>query len=373
MSPNAGPQKAGTGVARLLRRLAADESGLKGPEGATTLVAFIFVASVFAYVIVYAGFLTSDLSKDAVEAGLREASGGFVQTSRMVGYGVPEDILSTGDTPWTNAAPNVSSTAGIEKQSRGAGSAELVVSSAFTTGLVAYQDRAGTVDLSDHTQLRIRVRSSTSTVEGQLRIVLDEDPGCASPDVRIDLPALARETWTLVTAAIAGSDGLAPAAVSDKDAIRCVGLEVASDLSGFEDTTVHLDDVVGSGEVTRLLFTVTAPGQGEPIDLEPPADRDGDGVADGDGAHDLVISYFDRNQLVRDLHWSAVFLGADNGDRSLDPGEQAEITVFLAALEDATPLTGDEVFSLELKPALGSVVTLRRKTPLIIDRVITFE
>ena len=76
---------------------------------------------------------------------------------------------------------------------------------------------------------------------------------------------------------------------------------------------------------------------------------------------------------TRDLFWSAVFLGVDDEDGLLEVGERAEITVFLQGLADGTPLTNDEIFSLELKPAQGSALTLRRITPFTIDPVMTLD
>jgi archaellin len=359
---------------KLAARLAADQSGFNGPQTAVILTVFIIAGSIFAYVLIGFSFSSNEQTEETVHLGLNEASSILGRTSGMIGHGVTAEILATGDTPWTAAKPSaVSSTVARVERKRGAGSAELFVRKAFNTGLVAFENRAGVVDLSDQTQLRLWVRSTTTTAEGQLEIVLDEDPGCESPDAHAFLPALPADDWTLVTAAITLSDGVVSASNSSKDAVTCIGLGIRSDLTTLDDVTIHLDELAGAGEITRLVFDITAPTEGEPIDLAPPVDSDGNGLADPDGGHAFVVSYYDRNQSTRDLFWSAVFLGVDDEDGLLEVGERAEITVFLQGLADGTPLTNDEIFSLELKPAQGSALTLRRITPFTIDPVMTLD
>ena len=347
-------------------------------ETATILTAFIVVASLFAYSLASAGVFSSLKRQEAVKAGLAYVSATLAQTSGLVGHGITDDILATGDTRWVAAAAAVTSTVDTADKKRGGGSVRLLVRTAFTTGLVAYQDRARSVDLTGQTQLRFWVKSSTSTTDGQIEIVLDEDGGCGSPEARVAVPALGADDWTLVTAAIMQSDGTVAVADAGKDAVMCIGLEVVTDLSDSGGVTIRLDQLVGTGLVTSLVFNITIARSGEPIDLTPPVDLNGDGLADaadaqGEGGHTLIVSYFDRNQLVRDMFWSVVFLGVDDGDDLLEGGERAEITVFLAGLADATPLTADEVFSLELQPSIGSVLTLRRSTPSNIDLVMILE
>jgi archaellin len=62
-------------------------------------------------------------------------------------------------------------------------------------------------------------------------------------------------------------------------------------------------------------------------------------------------------------------MGVKGGYNLLESGERTEITIFLTGLADATPLTTDEVFSVELKPAQGSVMVLKRMTPATIDLI----
>ncbi len=58
---------------RLLRRLLGSQQGITGIETAIILIAFVIVASVFAYVVLSAGLFSTQKAKEAIHAGLDEA------------------------------------------------------------------------------------------------------------------------------------------------------------------------------------------------------------------------------------------------------------------------------------------------------------
>ncbi|OUC08532.1 hypothetical protein RY27_08390, partial [Litorilinea aerophila] len=57
---------------RLLKRLQRDERGITALETAIILIAFVVVASVFAFTILSAGTFSTERGKEAVYAGLSE-------------------------------------------------------------------------------------------------------------------------------------------------------------------------------------------------------------------------------------------------------------------------------------------------------------
>jgi archaeal flagellin FlaB len=59
-------------MAALFRRLGRNQEGITGLETAIILIAFVIVASVFAYVVLSAGLFSSQKAKEAVYAGLEE-------------------------------------------------------------------------------------------------------------------------------------------------------------------------------------------------------------------------------------------------------------------------------------------------------------
>jgi len=56
---------------KLIKRLGGKEKGITGLETAIILIAFVIVASVFAYVVLSAGLFSSQKTKEAINAGLQ--------------------------------------------------------------------------------------------------------------------------------------------------------------------------------------------------------------------------------------------------------------------------------------------------------------
>jgi flagellin FlaB len=58
---------------RLLRKLGKNQQGITGIETAIILIAFVIVASVFAYVVLSAGLFSTQKAKEAIYSGLEES------------------------------------------------------------------------------------------------------------------------------------------------------------------------------------------------------------------------------------------------------------------------------------------------------------
>ena len=349
-----------------------DERGVTGLETAIILIAFVVVASVFAFTVLSTGIFSAERGKETVFAGLQEARGTIEPKGSVIANGITKDILSLGNAAWT-ALTNVSSTLDTTDKKEGTGSADIVVETAFTTGLAAYEDLAATVDLTDQTQVSFWIKADTSTTAGQVELVLDEATACGDPEAHIDVPALTANIWKLVTAAITQTDGSTAVTNANKDAIACVGIEIETDLSATENGTINVDEAVAVGLVSTVVLNITNAVEGEAADLTEPSDSDADGIADSDGSHVMVITYTDKNQLVRDVYWTKSFLGDNDADDLLETGERAELIVFLSGLTDATPLVTDQNFRIEIKPAVGAVLVVQRRTPPVIDTVMNLN
>jgi flagellin-like protein len=355
------------------RKAMLNERGVTGLETAIILIAFVVVASVFAFTVLSTGIFSSERGKETVFAGLQEAQGTIEPKGRMTANGLTKKTLSLGDAVWTAASASTTASLDTSDKKVGTGSADLLVSGSMTTGLSAYENLAIPADLSSLTQISFWAKSSTTTTAGQVEVVLDESKGCASPESHIDLPVMTANTWQLVTAAITQSDGSTAVANSSKDAVACVGIEVETDLSSSSTVTLNFDRIEAVGIVTSVEITVTNAVEGEPVDLSEPGDSDANGIADSDSEHTLVMTYSDKNQLVRDLYWTKTFRGENDSDDLLEAGETAELTIYLSGLADATPLVKDLEFNLEMKPAIGAVIKMRRTVSAVIDTVMVLD
>ena len=78
-----------------LRRVQADQRGITGLETAIILIAFVVVASVFAYTVLSAGIFSSEKGKEAIHSGLEQARG----TMEVIGGVILKDTgTPTGST-----------------------------------------------------------------------------------------------------------------------------------------------------------------------------------------------------------------------------------------------------------------------------------
>src|SRR5512136_1494215 len=72
---------------RLVKTMHRDEKGITGLETAIILIAFVVVASVFAYTVLSAGIFSSQKGQEAVYAGLSEARATMEIKGSMFAYG----------------------------------------------------------------------------------------------------------------------------------------------------------------------------------------------------------------------------------------------------------------------------------------------
>ena len=341
-----------------------DQRGVTGLETAIILIAFVVVASVFAFTVLSTGIFSAEKGKETIHAGLKEARSSVELKGSVIANGVGDITISTADSAWTKATSTqaVTSTADTIDKKKGTASADVAVSAAFTTGLAAYADLSGTVDISDLDTLEVWVQSDLDTALGDLQIVLDDTAGCGSTLEDIDLPALSTSTWKRVVVAIDNND--------DMTAIKCVGLSIATDQGA---QTINVDNVVSRGQATSLVMTLTNALGGEPVDVSEPSDADGDGLADSDSRHTLVLTYNDDDQIAKDIYWTQAFIGDNDSDNLLESGEKAELTIKFNGLASTTPVVKDVTFSVELRPEDGGVMVIERTMPDRIDTVMNLN
>ena len=337
------------------------QRGVTGLETAIILIAFVVVASVFAFTVLSTGIFSSERGKETLFAGLKEAQGTLGMSGAVVANGATEKTLSLGETAWlagTSNSTHVTSTLDSVDKKEGSNSADLEIGSAFTTGIIAYENLTATVDLSSNDSIQVWIKSGTTTAANDLQLVIDDSSNCGSSLEDINLPVLTAGEWKNVTLAISDN--------SDMTAVKCVGLDVVTDNGAY---TVNLDDITAPGQATSIEFVVTNGVGGEAVDLRSPSDSDANGIADSDSKNTLVLTYSDKNQVVSDIYWTKDFIGDNDSDDLLEIGEKAKFTVNLTALANDNPLVKDLTFTIEAKPAEGAVLVIQRTMPSPIDTV----
>ncbi len=345
-----------------MHMLVKGQRGVTGLETAIILIAFVVVASVFAFTVLSTGIFSAERGKETVFAGLKQARGSIELKGAVVANGILDKSLSNAEAAWTDLT-NVTATLETTDKKQGSGAALVTIGASFTTGLAAYENQSPAIDLSSTDSFDVWVKSDIATSAGDIELILSETNGCTGTTTTMNLPALAAGTWKLATVGITDS--------FNRDAILCVGLNVATD-NGAQ--VVTLDKVLGRGQATSIVLILANAVEGEPIDLTEPSDSDGDGLSDTiNKKHKLITTYSDSKQLVGDVYWTSNFVGVSDDDEILEVGEKAELTVQLEGLTQLDPLVKDNQFTIEVKPAEGAVLVVQRKMPGKIDTVMNLK
>jgi archaellin len=168
----------------------------------------------------------------------------------------------------------------------------------------------------------------------------------------------------------------------------------------------RLGTTVASDTVYKVSIVVSGSSTGVSLDMTPPYTVDGSGIDpdfDSGAQHKTVVSYFDKNQHLPDVPWTANWIGGSNSDNLLDPGESLEISIWLLRRDlveqpdRATANNGVDhwigadsngsiglstenisidrstTFSVEIKPQYGSTVTIQRRIPTLLDAVMNLR
>jgi archaeal flagellin FlaB len=144
------------------------------------------------------------------------------------------------------------------------------------------------------------------------------------------------------------------------------GLNEAKSNMELSGSVIGLGDATVTTNLGKIKFTVKNAIAGNPIDMTP---CDGTSTA----TNKCVISLTTADDYLNNIQWSKVAIGAADTDNLLETGEQMEVTVDLADLGDTLSLsdnlTANEVFNLQIKPSVGSTITIQRTLPPAIEPV----
>lgn len=141
------------------------------------------------------------------------------------------------------------------------------------------------------------------------------------------------------------------------------GLQTAESSMQLVGSVVGEEDGTTS-HVGQITFIVTNTLDGQSLNLATTTSSD----------NVLTINYLDQNQSVSDLPWNVQFLGKNNGDTMLDPGEKAQITVDLSSINSGShPLGAGDQFTLQVDPKVGSPLIIQRRIPDKVDTVMNLD
>jgi archaeal flagellin FlaB len=140
--------------------------------------------------------------------------------------------------------------------------------------------------------------------------------------------------------------------------------EAKSNLELSGSVVVMADNV--SQSATKILFTVKNAIAGTPIDMTP---CDGTPTA----VNKCVLSFLTAKDYINNVKWTKESIGKSDGDNLLESGEQFEVTIDLSDLGDGKALsenlTYNDFFNIQVKPSLGSTITVQRTLPAGLDNI----
>ncbi len=347
---------------RISKGLRHDRRGITGLETAIILIAFVVVASVFAYTVLSAGIFSSEKGKEAVHAGLESARSSFELVGSIKATALPATQVTDVDTPsnWATGSSDITLATDTTDYKEATAAIDIAIAAGFTTGLMAYEDITA-LNLSSHYSISLWLKSSSTVADGVFQLVLDESAGCGSPEETLNIPALTANTWTSALLKLTKS----VATPADIDAIACVGIQAASDPGAL---TLSVDDIKAPAEVTQIHFIIANALDGEAINLTATTDADGDGLLSDEGTknHEMSAVYADQEQRTLDVTWTQSEIGKGDGDNQLEPGEKFAITVNVHAA-DPMPIANTQ-FSIALLRDSGPELIFERTLPKVLDK-----
>lgn len=372
-------------MTRILR-IHQDERGITGLETAIIIIAFIVVASVFAYTVLSAGLFSAQKADETVHSGVTQSQATselrgsvlaykgtansddcITKISFTVGnalldgkavdltppYYVQDDgtlkspVLDNCNDAWTSGSAPVTSTIDSADYKEPPRSAKFVIGT-LGTGIVGTESFSNT-DLTIINKISVWAKSDEARTAGDLQLLLYDGGTAGTLAATLDFPALATNTWkkcalTITDPSAAGMSSVDTAVLNSASA-------------NVDDSEVHLDDL-------RVVFT--------------------------DGESVTLISYSDSNIVIPETAWTVSFSGGyeDDGDFLLEDAEKAVITVWMQdyngstgeyanGTNDLDPFIDDNadhlgangLFQIQMMPSVGATLLMEKRIPAYLSPV----
>ncbi len=362
---------------KFIKALNREQRGITGLETAIILIAFVVVASVFAYTVLSAGLFSTQKSQEAVTSGLEETQSTLKLNGGVIAEGIGE--LDDCNTAWTQGTDITTSADGTVKMEGSASTKCLAGANIVAAQVLATKTLTDDRDLSSNNTVYFWVRASAAVAGDAtkyLTLTLTDNGGDRTSALAT-VGALTANTWKKVSWDISALTS------AEKDTISAIKLSIAgTDATLLASGASVYIDIVETEPVQSVsypmkayadhaIFTLSDVVGGEAIDFTDATDTNGDGIIDSSDAastNRVVVIYQDAYQTYTDLAWTKTAVGDDDSDDMLEANEKFQITVDLSyvnnnAAADAQKIGVEKSFTLEVKPPKGAVLAIERSMP----------
>ena len=349
------------------------ERGATALEEAIILIAFVVVASVFAYTVLSAGILSSYKGQQSINSGLDEARA-TLELENSVTAKSADITIDSCDTVWAGDAANKVGTCSRDTGDKieGTSSAKVVCSGAYSgpNDLLGYHD-ISTLNLGTATAIQLWVKSDAAEANGHLEITLCTDDAGATRVENLDIPALNANTWIHCEMSLSNP--------ANCTAIESVGLDCEADPG---TSSIWLDDIRIVRYIKEIELTVSLPVARTPaVDLTPPYTETSSTDLDPTGyTISTIVTYSDASVFISDCAWAVSWVDDVDSDWMLDQGEKVTIHVWLVDLTGGAYVIGagagdpfvdsaanlprtSDMINIEMKPSVGSPLVIQRTLP----------
>jgi len=365
-------------MSKIINKIHQSQQGVTGLETAIILIAFIVVASVFAYTILSAGLFSAQKTEEVTHSGIDEAESTIMTMGNVIAYkgtangdecvtklqftvgkvlpgggaidltpfyradsngALVSPVISDCDTTWTASGSGVTVSTDASSYKEEPRSVKLTIASVSGSTTLAYYNLPTTLDLTYASQLGIWIKSSEERTAGDLQVLLCSGTNGASAIETVDMPVLPGNAWTEAIVAL-GNPG-----AGSLSAINSVALRTTTSLSGV---TIHMDEIRASSNRNVAM-----------------------------------IAYNDAGTFIDDVAWTVEFAGGyggGTGDYLLENSERATITVWLQNYDgtnwsngtgfddpfidsNGAHLKSSSTFSIQIMPPSGATMLIKKQTP----------
>ncbi len=371
-----------------IARIHQNEKGITGLETAIIVIAFVVVASVFAYTVLSAGLFSAQKAEETVHSGILQCQATselrgsvlaykgtansdecITKVSFTIGnalvdgkaidltppYYVQDDgtlkspVLDDCDTAWDNMGTPASTvtidSADYREPPR---STKITVPAAFGAGTLCGTTFTDT-DLTIMNQISVWAKSDTALDAADLTLCLHNGGTDSAAVQTLSFPALSTNTW--------------------KKCVLTISSPAATGMSSIDAMTIHTADATTNSAVIHIDEVKSKFTDGESVTL---------------------VSYNDDNLVIDECAWTVSFSGGyeDDGDYLLEDAEKAVITVWLQdyngttgvwsnGTNDLDPFIDDNanhlgangLFSIQLMPSVGSTLLMEKRIPAYLSPV----